>query len=140
MTAGTRGLGWTDGLALAALLVLVGMGAWIMSDGVAARAALQRAAAVTGGNPERGRLLVGERGCGGCHIIPGVHRADGLVGPSLEHIASRVYIAGVLANTPENMIRWLRDPPAVDPLTAMPRLNLGDQEIRDIAGYIYSLR
>jgi cytochrome c1 len=38
------------------------------------------------------------------------------------------------------MVRWLRDPPGVDPLTAMPRLGLGERESRDIAAYIYSLR
>ena len=140
MTARGRGFGWRDGLTLTALLALLGTGAWLVNDGIAARAAIEPAAAITGGVPERGRALTGERGCGGCHVIPGVPRAAGLVGPSLERVASRVYIAGVLANTPGNMVRWLQDPPAVDPLTAMPRLDLGDQEARDIAGYIYSLQ
>jgi cytochrome c len=140
MNARGRGFGWRDGLAVAALLALLGTGAWLVNDGIAARAAIERAAAITGGDPERGRMLARERGCGGCHVIPGVPRATGLVGPSLKHVANRVYIAGVLANTPGNMVRWLQDPPAVDPLTAMPRLDLGDQEARDIAGYIYSLQ
>jgi cytochrome c len=140
MTTPARGLGWKDGLALAALLALLGTGAWLVSRGMTARAAMERAAAITGGDPERGRMLARERGCGSCHVIPGVPRATGLVGPSLKHVANRVYIAGVLANTPGNMVRWLQDPPAVDPLTAMPRLDLSGQEARDIAGYIYSLQ
>jgi cytochrome c len=140
MNARGRGFGWRDGLAVAVLLALLGTGAWLVSRGMTARAAMERAAAITGGDPERGRMLARDRGCGGCHVIPGVPRATGLVGPSLKHVANRVYIAGVLANTPGNMVRWLQDPPAVDPLTAMPRLDLSGQEARDIAGYIYSLQ
>ncbi len=100
---------------------------------------MRHAAALTGGDPLRGRTLVAERGCGGCHTIPGVPRATGLVGPSLERVASRVYIGGVLANSPGNMIRWLRNPPAVDPFTAMPNLGLDPAEVRDIAAYLYTL-
>jgi cytochrome c len=139
MTARGRGFGWRDGLALTALLALLGAGAWLVSGGIAARAAIERAAAITGGDPERGRALTGERGCGGCHVIPGVPRATGLVGPSLERVASRVYIAGVLANSPGNMVRWLQDPPGVDPLTAMPNLHLEQHDARDIAAYLYTL-
>jgi cytochrome c len=139
MTLRARGLGWKDGLALAALLALLGTGAWLVSRGMTARAAMERAAAITGGDPERGRALTGDRGCGGCHVIPGVPRATGLVGPSLERMASRVYIAGVLANSPGNMVRWLQNPPAVDPLTAMPNLHLEQHDARDIAAYLYTL-
>jgi cytochrome c1 len=46
----------------------------------------------------------------------------------------------VLHNTPENMIRWIEDPQAVDSLTAMPTLGLSDREARDIAAYLYTLR
>jgi len=28
---------------------------------------------------------------------------------------------GVVRNTPENLIRWVKDPPAIDPKTAMPK-------------------
>jgi cytochrome c1 len=79
-------------------------------------------------------------GCGSCHTIPGIPRANTLVGPSLEHIASRMYIAGVLPNTPANMLRWLQNPPAVDPLTAMPNLGVTEADARDMAGYLYTLR
>src|SRR2546423_1348341 len=72
---------------------------------------LDRAASeMTGGVPERGRQVIRSYGCSTCHTIPGVDGAVGLVGPPLDGIANRVYIGGVLANTPANMIRWLRDP------------------------------
>jgi cytochrome c oxidase assembly factor CtaG/cytochrome c2 len=98
------------------------------------------AAALTGGEPGRGKQVIRQYGCPSCHTIPGIREANALVGPSLEHIASRMYIAGVLTNTPEHMLRWLQNPPAVDPLTAMPNLGVTEADARDIAGYLYTLR
>jgi cytochrome c len=98
------------------------------------------AAEMTGGDPARGVAAIRHYGCGSCHSIPGVDGANSLVGPPLGRMAQRTYIAGVLTNSPENMIRWLRDPPAVDHLTAMPKLGLTEQEARDVASYLYTLR
>ena len=94
---------------------------------------------VEGGNAERGRGLIRVYGCGSCHTVPGVRGANALVGPNLEGIASRSYIAGVLPNDPENMVRWIENPPAVDSKTAMPNLNVPDRDARDIAEYLYRL-
>ena len=92
---------------------------------------------VAGGEPQRGREAIERFGCVACHTIPGVsgHRAN--VGPPLVHLAGRGYIAGVLPNTPDNLVRWLRNPPAVDPRTAMPNLGLSQSEAADIAAYLY---
>lgn len=98
------------------------------------------AAILSGGNPDAGKNKIQYYGCPACHTIPGIQGADGLVGPSLARIASRVYIGGVLENNPENMKRWLRNPRAVDPLTAMPNMFIPDKDARDIAGYLYTLR
>jgi putative membrane protein len=98
------------------------------------------AAAMTGGEPKIGKQVIQQYGCASCHTIPGIPGANALVGPSLEHIASRMYIAGVLPNTPENMLWWLQNPPAVDPLTAMPNLGVTEADARDMAGYLYTLR
>jgi cytochrome c1 len=65
--------------------------------------------------------------------------ADRHVGPSLTGMANRQYIAGVLPNTPVNMLRWLRDPTRIDPLTAMPNLGITNQDARDIAAFLYTL-
>jgi putative membrane protein len=69
------------------------------------------AAAMTDGEPRRGKQVIQQYGCTSCHTIPGIRGANALVGPSLEQIASRMYIAGVLPNTSENMLRWLQNPP-----------------------------
>jgi cytochrome c2 len=100
----------------------------------------QRAAAMTGGDPARGETAIRQYGCSACHTIPGIKGANSLVGPPLNSMASRMYIGGVLPNTPENIIRWIQNPRAVDELTAMPNLAVSDSDARDIAGYLYTLR
>jgi len=92
------------------------------------------------GDAERGAATVQRYGCGACHKIPGIPGAIGIVGPSLAKMAERGYVGGVLANTPENLIRWLLDPPRVDPTTAMPAMGLSEAEARDIAAYLYTLK
>ena len=93
-----------------------------------------------GGDPERGAALIGRIGCGTCHIVPGIPDATGLVGPPLDHMGSRIYIAGVSRNTPGNMIAWLCDPQAVVPGNAMPNMGLDRKQAQDVAGYLYTLR
>jgi cytochrome c len=100
----------------------------------------RRAAAMTGGSPERGREKIRKYGCASCHTIPGLAEADSLVGPPLKNIAGRTYVGGVLSNTPDNMIRWIQNPPGVDPLTAMPNLGVSEEDARDIASYLYTLK
>jgi cytochrome c len=120
-----------------ALGAILALAAACGDDAVAAR---RSAAALTGGDPERGATIMRKYGCQTCHTIPGVVGADGLVGPPLAGIASRSYVGGVLANTPENMVRWIRDPKGVDPLTAMPNTGVTESDARHIAAYLYTLR
>ena len=96
------------------------------------------AAAETGGDPSRGEAMFIEYGCGSCHAAKGVRTATGMVGPPLDGIALRVIVAGKLANKPENMEKWIRDPQQVSPGTAMPDLNVGDRDARDITAFLYS--
>lgn len=95
---------------------------------------------VPGGEPDRGAKLIVSFGCGSCHTIPGIEGADAVVGPPLTDMGLREYIAGELPNTPENMIRWLMDPQALEPGTAMPNVGLSQEEARDVAAYLYTLR
>ncbi len=95
---------------------------------------------VADGDLERGRLALERYGCGGCHQIPGVPRAVSWVAPPLMAYAERGFVAGVMANNADNLIAWIMDPPAVDPLTAMPNLGVTREDARDMAAYLYSLR
>jgi cytochrome c len=60
--------------------------------------------------------------------------------PTGEGVAERVYIGGVTTNTPDNLVRWIQNPPAIDPMTAMPNLGVRARDARDIAGYLYSTK
>jgi cytochrome c1 len=122
-------------------IILFGLGIAVVAIAAGCDDAAKRsAAAMTGGDPDRGEQLIRFYGCGSCHDIPGIHGADGLVGPPLTHMADRTYVAGVMKNTPDNIVRWIQDPPGVDPMTAMPNLRVTPSDARDIAGYLYTLR
>ena len=124
----------------AVVIVLCGAGAASYRGARAARQNAIEAEALTGGNIEAGRIALQNYGCNTCHTIPGLVDARGLVGPSLAQIANRIYIAGVLTNTPDNLIQWIEDPPGVDPHTAMPNLSVDNVNARDMAAYLYTLR
>lgn len=93
---------------------------------------------VPGADPEAGRELVAQYGCGSCHRIPGVESIDGYVGPPLDDLAERRYIAGDEPNTLDVLISWIQDPQALEPGTVMPKLGVTPEEARDIAAYLYS--
>lgn len=95
---------------------------------------------VWGGSPERGEAAIQKYGCYTCHTIPGIRGADAVVGPSLDRVAVRTYVAGHLPNTPENLISWIRDPQAHRQPTAMPDMDVTEQDARDIAAYLYTLK
>lgn len=96
------------------------------------------ATAETGGDPRRGEAMFIQYGCGSCHALKNVREATGMVGPPLDGIAQRVIVAGHLANSPENMEKWIRDPQHVSPGTAMPDLNVGEGDARDITAFLYT--
>jgi cytochrome c2 len=98
------------------------------------------ATVIPGADPDRGKALITQIGCGACHEIPGVVGANGKAGPPLAGVAQRTFIAGVLANTPSNMERWLETPQSVVPNNAMPNMEMNDHEARDVAAYLYTLR
>lgn len=87
-------------------------------------------------DPARGRGLVAARGCVACHTVPGVRGPRSNVGPPLEDLARRAYLGGALPNTPANLARWLLDPPAFNPDTAMPDMDLTPAEAADIAAFL----
>lgn len=93
---------------------------------------------VLGGDPERGRAAVLRYGCAACHTIPGIPSYGANVGPPLAAMARRAYVAGVVPNTPDNLVQWLRNPPQVDPRTAMPSLGVTAADALDIAAYLYA--
>ena len=122
----------------ASLLVLA-----LLSSGCdrLSRTEVRRAATLTGGgNARLGRDEIRKYGCNTCHDIAGVAGARGLIGPSLDDVGQRYYIAGELPNSPDNLMLWIQHPRQVEPHTAMPEMGVTEQDSRDIAAYLYTLR
>jgi cytochrome c2 len=96
---------------------------------------------VRGGDSARGRAIVasGVHGCTACHTVPGIRAARGVVGPPLDRLAQRAFIAGRLPNTPGVLVAFLEDPPALVPNTGMPDVGLTPEEARHVAAYLYTL-
>ena len=88
----------------------------------------------------RGQRAIYQYACYACHTIPGIVGDKPNVGPPLAGIGRRTLIAGQLSNTPENMVRWLRETHEVDPNSAMPEMGLSARDARDIAGFLATLK
>ncbi|MEZ4617576.1 MAG: c-type cytochrome [Caldilineaceae bacterium] len=95
---------------------------------------------VPSGDSEAGRVALATYGCVACHHIPGVIGAESYVGPPLDAWAERSYIAGTLPNEPEYLKQWIRFPQAIEPGTAMPNLEVSDEDASNMAAYLYTLR
>jgi cytochrome c2 len=93
--------------------------------------------ALTAGDAGPAPQLLRRYGCAGCHTIDGVPGGDGKVGPALIGLRSRVFIAGSLRNTSDNLVGFIHDPQALAPDAAMPRTGISLSEARDVAAYLY---
>jgi len=123
------------------IVVIVALGAamtGVLSDYI--RAQMEPTTQVPGGDVNRAKQEMQMYGCGSCHEIPGVPAAHGAVGPPLSGMGKRAYVAGKLPNEPDNLIYWIQHPQSVWPGNAMPNLGVTDQDARDIAAYLYTLK
>ncbi len=94
--------------------------------------------------------------CVACHAVEGT-AAQGVMGPDLTRLGNRSHIgAGMLENTPENLVRWILDPSSVKPGVRMPSTDqeaimptgqgtwpatgLTDDQVEAVAAYLSSLR
>jgi mono/diheme cytochrome c family protein len=97
---------------------------------------------------QQGAKVIVQRGCGSCHTIPNIPGASGTIGPSLDPsspagpVSQRKTIAGgaVPNNSVDDLAKWIQNPPALKPGTAMPVLGLSPDEAHAAAEYLYSLK
>lgn len=121
------------------LMLLVACGRGEAAKQPAAPAA--PAAAPTGGNAARGPQLAAQYGCHACHVIPGVPGAQGTLGPSLQGLGSRPAISmGAVQNTPENLAQFIQDPATLNPQSSMPPSGASDEDARDLAAFLLTLK
>lgn len=89
---------------------------------------------------KRGKEVFEANACVGCHLIRGTKGA-GRVGPELTNIASKRNIAGVLSPVNvENLKKWIANPPAVKPGTAMPVVPLSEEDLDALAKFLAVLK
>jgi cytochrome c len=100
----------------------------------------KQSAALASGDVNRGKEAIERYGCNACHNIPGIPGPKGMVGPRLDHMASRSLIAGKFPNNPQTMIDWLQNPPKYDPQSSMPNLGVTPEDSRDISAFLYTLK
>ena len=88
----------------------------------------------------RGLAAFLANGCGACHSIRGTS-ASGAIGPDLTHVGSRLSIgAGILPNTQEAFVRWLRHTDKLKPGVHMPGFAmLPETELQAVAAYLDGL-
>ncbi|MDE3089274.1 MAG: cytochrome c oxidase subunit II [Chloroflexota bacterium] len=102
--------------------------------------AQQTPVATMTGDAAKGEKLFLNGACIGCHTVNGT-KAQGKVGPNLTHLASRQRFAGASFElTPDNLKKWLANPPALKPGTLMPNLNLSPADIDALVAYLTSLK
>jgi cytochrome c oxidase subunit 2 len=101
---------------------------------------LESAARPEGAAAQRGALLFQRLTCVNCHAIGG-STTPVQPGPDLRHVAARTTLgAGVVANTPEGLARWIKNPQALKPGNLMPSMRLNQEQVSDLATYLAQLR
>ncbi len=78
---------------------------------------------------EQGRKYFMDSGCYGCHLVG---KTGTPIGPNLSNVGAR--------HPRSYLERWLRDPSAQRPNAHMPTLELSDQQVKDLAAFLSSLR
>jgi cytochrome c oxidase subunit 2 len=87
-----------------------------------------------------GQRVFLENQCASCHTIRGT-RARGAIGPDLTHLQTRTTLAGLtIPNSRSYLMRWIRNPQQFKPGSKMPALGVEGPELRQLVGYLESLR
>ena len=112
--------------------------AWVRDQQQPARALAQTAA---------GRAVFQTMTCVNCHAIRREHETGATLarlpnsGPDLTHLATRRQLgSGIVANTPDNLRRWLTDPQQVKPGAKMPNFKLNARQVDDLVAYFETLQ
>lgn len=116
---------------------LFGLSALLLSAAACSRLSAGIAAERSGQQRSAPELMT-QYGCPTCHVIPHVPGAVGKVGPSLQDLNQRSYLAGVLSNTPEHLQEWIMHPQRIQPGTAMPEMGVTEHDAHEIARFLES--
>lgn len=99
------------------------------------------------GDAARGEALLAEKGCGSCHGLSslGIEARPIPVEVDPEQLARAIKLAPDLIHVrlrhrPDTLARWIRDPSAIKPSSSMPTIPMSEQDARDIATYLLTVR
>lgn len=110
----------------------------------AAAAAQQQVQLAAGPNPDVGKRLLVEKGCGACHTIAGVAGMEGKVGPELTHVATNAAGRKPGMDAEAYLRESIQEPAAFTvpgfPAGVMPKLPMSDQELASIVAYLMTLK
>jgi mono/diheme cytochrome c family protein len=85
---------------------------------------------------EQAQITLRQYACDTCHVMENVVGPNTHVGPPLMQFHRRKFIAGILPNTRENLVRWIMDPQDVSPHTLMPDMGVTEPHARTMARYL----
>jgi cytochrome c oxidase subunit II len=95
------------------------------------------------GDAARGLALFTHYDCHQCHTVRGggLDRVSQGTGPDLTHLATRrTLAAATAANTPENLLRFIRDPHELKPGVLMPATPVAPEDLRAMVRYLEGLQ
>jgi cytochrome c5 len=106
---------------------------------------LANAPEIAGADLGKGRRLLETKGCGSCHVMSMVEALPSSTPPVMDaksferafKLAPDLVVARARMS-PSKVVAWLKDPVAMKPDSAMPKIALTDAEIKDIAGYLFT--
>ncbi len=89
----------------------------------------------------RGQDVFISNGCGSCHAVRGTE-ADGVVGPDLTHVGSRLSLAAaVLPNERDAFYRWMAETEDIKPGVHMPEFGmLPEADLLALSAYLEGLK
>jgi len=92
----------------------------------------------SGGNSERGKQVVNDVGCKGCHVVDGDERVRQMRGTSYD-IAPELSRIGSKVNA-DWLYDWIRNPRHFRSSARMPSLRLTESEAKDVVAYLMTLK
>ena len=91
------------------------------------------------GNAAAAKAHMEKYACQACHVIPGMGEG-GALGPDLTGFAVRTTLNGRVQKNPQAVAAYLLNPTAVDAQTSMPAVGLSEEEAKDIAAFLETLK
>lgn len=86
-----------------------------------------------------GKVALQQYNCNSCHVIDGIASAIYHVGPPLNNMVNRHFIAGTLPTSRENLIQWIMKPAHFKPQSLMPDLQVKREHAEAMVDYLYQI-